>query len=344
MWSMRETIDKWMQEGRAIGIATVISTIGTSPRGVGSKLATTTTGGLTGSVSAGGCVDGAVVEETLRAVKKGRPRRISFGVSDDTAWNVGLSCGGEIQLLVEPFSAWEPIYAPLVDCMPARRAACVVSVIDGPDEMLNHKLLVVDGGEVVGSLDAGEHSEAVLKKAREMLSAEKGEIFEAAEGLRLFIDVYRPQPRLVVVGGGHISEYMVEFGRALGFYTVLVDPREGFANRERFPNVDELINAWPDRALESLALSRDDYVAVMTHDPKLDDPALKVALPGPAKYVGALGSRKTAEKRRKRLLDAGMPEEVLDRLHAPIGIKFGGSQPPEIALSVIAQVVKVLHE
>jgi xanthine dehydrogenase accessory factor len=164
------------------------------------------------------------------------------------------------------------------------------------------------------------------------------------EEVEIFFDVYRPAPRLIIVGAVHIASDLIRFARPLGYRTYLVDPRTAFATEERFPHVDELMPRWPDEALPDIGLSNDTAVVVVTHDPKLDDPALLLALPSPAFYVGALGSPKTHARRVERLLAAGVSQAQIDRLHAPIGLNIGGKTPAEIALSIMAQIVAVRNQ
>jgi xanthine dehydrogenase accessory factor len=186
---------------------------------------------------------------------------------------------------------------------------------------------------VEGGIDA-----AALAEARSALQA--GLSRRVASGEReLFVDVVRPAPRLVIVGGVHIAIVLVTLAKTLGFRTVLVDPREAFGNAKRFPHADEIVNDWPDAALARIAPDSSTAVAVLTHDPKLDDPALLAALPSRAFYVGALGSRRTQEKRRQRLVEAGVTPEVLGRLHGPIGLPLGGRSPEEIAVAILAEIV-----
>jgi len=323
-------IDRWRAAGDPVAIATVVETWGSAPRQAGAKMALTADGKIAGSVS-GGCVETAVVEAGRKVLASGRPQLLHYGVSDDTAWSVGLACGGSIDVFVEPLAP--EICEPLRDAVATHRAAAVATVILGPEGLFGRKLLLVEGGASVGELP-----EEARSAAQAALSAGASRRAPIPDG-EIFIDVLRPPPRLVVVGGVHIAIPLVSLAKTLGFQTILVDPREAFGNSARFPNVDRIVTAWPDRALSEIGLDSSTAVAVLTHDPKLDDPALMTALPSPAFYVGALGSSRTQEKRRGRLVAAGLPEEVVSRLYAPIGLDLGGRSPEEIALSVMAQIV-----
>ena len=274
---------------------------------------------------------GAVVEAGVEVLASGKARLLHFGVSDDTAWSVGLACGGSIDVFVEPLSA--AVFEPLRDALRGERSAAAATLIRGPEGRIGAKLAVFADGATAGAID-----DAALAAARAALAG--GPAGRIALGdSEIFVEVLLPSPRLIVVGGVHIAIPLVTFAKALGFRAILVDPRESFGNAKRFPHADEIVSEWPDRALAKLALNASTAVAVLTHDPKLDDPALIAALRSPAFYVGALGSRRTHEKRRARLLADGMTEEELARLRAPIGLDLGGRSPEEIALAVVAQIV-----
>jgi xanthine dehydrogenase accessory factor len=323
-------IERWQAESAAIALATVVETWGSAPRAAGGKMALTADGRIAGSVS-GGCVENAVIEAGTEVLRSGKARLLHFGVSNDEAWSVGLACGGAIDVFVEPLST--VLFASLRDALRAQRPAATATLIRGPEGKVGAKLAVFADGTTAGAIDG-----AALAAARAALSG--GPAGRIALGdSEIFVDVLLPSPRLIIIGGVHIAIPLVTFARALGFRAILVDPRESFGNVQRFPHADEILSEWPDRALAALAPDVSTAIAVLTHDPKLDDPALVAALRSPAFYVGALGSRRTQEKRRARLLDAGMTEAELARLHAPIGLELGGRSPEEIAVAVVAQMV-----
>ncbi len=323
-------IELWRTEGRRVALATVVQTWGSAPRPAGGKMALTADGKIAGSVS-GGCVENAVVEAGKQTLATGTPRLLRFGVADDTAWSVGLACGGSIDVFVEPLA--NDLFGPIRDAIRAEQGVAVATVIGGAEGRIGLKLVAFEGGATLGAID-----DAALGAARTALSEGASRRVVAGEE-EIFVDVIAPAARLVIVGGVHIAVALVALARTLGFRTILVDPRESFANPQRFPHADEIVADWPDRALASLAVNSATAIAVLTHDPKLDDPALTAALVSPAFYVGALGSRRTQEKRHKRLLAAGVSEEALSRLYAPIGLDLGGRSPEEIALSIMAQIV-----
>ena len=329
---MIEDVDRWRAGGEKVALATVVSTWGSAPRRAGAKMAISAGGGLSGSVS-GGCIEGAVAEEAQAALRDGRPRLLRFGVADETAWAVGLACGGSIEVFVAPLD--EALYGAQREALRADRAVAVATVIAG--DGLGRAALFYPDGQTLGSL-----GDVIDGPAREAARAalRDGQCQRHALGdAVVFVEPLLPPPTLVIVGGVHIGVALVSLARTLGYRTVVVDPRRAFGNAARFGHADRLVDAWPDDALRALGLSPSTAVAVLSHDPKLDDPALLVALRSPAFYVGALGSAKTQAKRRARLQEAGLSEAELRRLHGPIGLPLGGRTPEEIALAVMAQIV-----
>ena len=300
-------------------------------------MAVTDDGRVAGSVS-GGCVEGAVVEIAQRVIRTGEGEQARFGIADETAWAVGLACGGSIDVAVEPFDP--ATFDAVTSALSTGQSVATVTALGSKP---TRRTVIVDGGESSGSLgDAA--ADRWAREAAALGFADGKSRRVAAPGdpvTEIFVDVATPPPTLVIVGGVHIAVALDALARSVGYRTIVVDPRAAFGSAERFPHVDQLIGEWPDDALRGLRLSSMTAVAVLTHDPKLDDPALFVALRSRAFYVGALGSRKTQEKRRARLLEAGITPAEFDRLRAPIGIDLGGRSPEEIALSVLAQIVAV---
>jgi xanthine dehydrogenase accessory factor len=328
-------LDHWREENKSIALATVIQTWGSSPRRAGAKMAITPEGGITGSVS-GGCVEGAVFEEGVESLRKNQPKLLHFGVADETAWEVGLACGGSIDIFVKPLET--DLFISLRSTLVEEKSAVLMTVVKGSNEILGREMLVHENGEVVGMIN-DDLNEQTLKLAKETLA--KGESRRAmlSEDVEIFLEAILPPPTLIAVGGVHITIALMALAKTLGYRTVVVDPRTVFGSEERFPNVDRLIPLWPQEAFQQIPITRSTAVAMLTHDPKLDDPALKIALPSPAFYVGALGSKTTQAKRRQRLLDDGITEEQMNRLHAPIGLEIGAGTPEEIAMSIMAEVV-----
>jgi xanthine dehydrogenase accessory factor len=336
-------IDRWLVKHEKIGIATVVQTWGSSPRGVGARMAFTASGKISGSVS-GGCVEGAVVEAGLESLRTGRPQYLHFGVSDESAWNVGLACGGQVDVFVRPLE--ESAFSLLSQKLLGGQTFATATIVRGPDRLLGLELYISGERRGPASIPPGL-DEVILQKARQVLLGGLSQIIRLKtaenEEIDVFVEVVSPQPVLVMVGGVHIAIALAELARTMGFRTVVVDPRRSFGSAERFPQVDQLIQAWPDEAFARLELNQKTAVAVLTHDPKIDDPALQIVLSSPAFYVGALGSSTTQAKRRARLLQSGLSETKLSRLHGPIGLKLGGQTPQEIALAIMAEIVAVQH-
>ena len=329
-------LDSWrVGDNKSIALATVVQTWGSSPRRAGAKMALTPEGKITGSVS-GGCVEGAVFEEGVEALKSNRPKLLHFGVADETAWEVGLACGGSIDIFVKPLDS--ELFKSLHSVLTEEQSAALVTVVKGPDEILGREMLVQENGSVAGTL-RDDLNEQTLNLAKETLAGGESRRLMLNEGIEVFMEVILPPPVLIAVGGVHITIALMALAKTLGYRTVVVDPRTAFGNETRFPNVDRLIPLWPQEAFQKIPITRSTAIAMLTHDPKLDDPALKIALPSPAFYVGALGSKTTQAKRRQRLLDEGLSEEQLNRLHGPIGLEIGAGTPEEIAISIMAEIV-----
>jgi xanthine dehydrogenase accessory factor len=340
---MRDVLDKldqWRESVQELAVTTVVETWGSAPRPVGSKMIITLTGGIAGSVSAG-CVEGAVIQEAQSVIKSGNPRLIEFGVADETAWEVGLACGGKIKVFIEPGSALDSIYYNLKGDLISGKTFVVVTILEGGIDTINRKMLIQSDGKIVGDLVLPEDAEFIKDKALEFLENGNSGILTIPDGTKVFVESFPLPPKLIIIGGGHLSVPLITIANAAGFETILIDPRDAFANRERFPHADTLIRQWPDEAIGNLTIDRSAFIVVLTHDPKLDDPTLLLALKSNARYVGALGSRRTNQKRLQRLRKSGLTEEQLSLLHAPIGLDLGGRSQSEIAISIMAEIIQV---
>lgn len=340
-----DDIDRWQSEDESVAIATVVETWGSAPRGVGAKMALTAEGQISGSVS-GGCVEGAVFEAGTEVLKSGQPQLLHFGVADDTAWDVGLACGGTINVFVERLDP--AVYGLQHRFLDEEESFATVTVIGGPVDMIGKKLVLQSDGQFFGGINPEVDGLAAAAGRASLLNRQSSRVdIEAPEAsskaLELFIEIQAPSPTLVMIGGVHIAVALTSIAKALGFRTIVVDPRRAFGSKDRFPHVDELIQAWPDEAFEQVKLTSSTAVASLTHDPKIDDPALTFSLASPAFYIGALGSKKTHTKRRKRLLEAGMPEERFNLIMSPIGLDIGAQTPEEIATSIMAEIVAARH-
>lgn len=329
-----QDIDRWQETDEGpVAVATVVETWGSAPRKAGAKMAMTAGGQISGSVS-GGCVEGAVVEAGTEALSNGRSQLLHFGVADETAWEVGLACGGTIDVFVEPLDG--ATYAFIRDLVAKDRAGASITVIKGPDALVGRKLTLARDGGQIGTL--GDDLDAVVRDF--VKTARKSQRVHLGDDVELFVDMFLPAPTLVMVGGVHIAVALTRYAKMLGYRTLVVDPRRAFGSVERFPDVDTLHQLWPQKAFEQIEVTPETAVALLTHDPKIDDPALKVVLDSPAFYIGALGSSRTHAKRVKRLEKMGFTADQIARIHAPIGLDIGAVNPEEIALAVMAEIVK----
>lgn len=327
-------VDQWQSEANEpIAIATVVQTWGSAPRKAGAKMAVRPDGAMSGSVS-GGCVEGAVFAEAVGTLDTRAPKLLHFGVADETAWEVGLACGGIIEVFVEPLD--EAIYQFHRNLIEQNEAGAVITIIRGPEEVLGRKLAVSRDGKRLGTLSDDLDAQASAVE----VELQRPSRVQLTDAIELFIDTVRPAPTLVMVGGVHIAIALTNYAKVLGFNTIVVDPRRAFGSEQRFPHVDKLIQAWPKKAFADIRLTPETAVALLTHDPKIDDPALEVILGSSAFYIGALGSNKTHAKRVARLQEKGFSAEQIASIHAPIGLDINAQTPEEIALSVMAEIVK----
>jgi xanthine dehydrogenase accessory factor len=334
-------IERWRQAGNPIAVATIVQVYGSALRPLGSKMACTSAGDIAGSVS-GGCIEGAVYEEAQKVIKRGRPKLLEYGVADESAWEIGLACGGTIQVWVESLAP--EIYATLKQCLETGQLVALATIIAGPG--IENKLFIWPDGMTQGELGSADLTEQVVRYAADRLASHdpgRATFDSAGEPVDVFVEVFPPLPRLIIVGAVHIAIPLVTFSKTLGFRTIVVDARSAFATRERFPHADELIVEWPSTAMEKLGLDEATYVVIVTHDDKLDVPALQAALAGPARYIGILGSTTTYAKRVQALRQSGITDEQLMRIHAPVGLDVGAVGPDEIAFSIMAEVVAVRH-
>lgn len=312
----------WHRQGRGAALATVVETWGSAPRQAGSQLAVSGTGEIMGSVS-GGCVEGAVVTEAIEAMADGRNRLLTFGVADETAFSVGLACGGTIRVLVEPVGGAQGLPETMLADLVAARAsrqprAYGVNLSDWSRRLMS----------------PAEAPEPVLRRLRLDRSG--------LEEDGTFIAIHNPPLRLIVVGAVHIAQALLPMARIAGFDPTLIDPRDAFGSGARFPG-ETILHDWPDEALAALAPDSRTAVVTLTHDSKLDDPAILAALASECFYLGCLGSTRTHAKRLERLQAAGVGADRVARIRAPVGLDIGAATPAEIAVSVLAQIVETLR-
>jgi xanthine dehydrogenase accessory factor len=310
-------LDRWHGRGERVAFARVVATRRSAPRPVGAKLAVSEGGELAGSVS-GGCVENEVYEAARDVLRGGPPRLLTYGISDDLALSVGLPCGGEIDVWVD---------------QPERDELEELAAIAREDR---HAVLLIDledGSRRLVRQGDGEQTD-------ELIRAGQSRIVELG-GRHLFADVFGPPPRLFVYGAVDTAEALCAAAKALGWRTIVADARAKFATPERIPSADELLVAWPEEALAAVQPDHAAAIVVLTHDDKFDVPLLVGALSGEAFYVGALGSRRNQERRRGRLLEAGVDESALDRISGPAGLDIGAHSPAETAVSILAEIMAV---
>ena len=313
----------WHRAGTGAALATVIETWGSAPRQAGSQLAISGAGEMLGSVS-GGCVEGAVITEALDALQDRKSRVLTFGVSDETAFAAGLACGGTIRVLVEPVGDGpealpEPMLAAITE---ARAAARAIAVATTPETWTRQ--LLIPGQDPAADARFRSDRSGMEEDGR-------------------FLAIHNPPLRLIVIGAVHIAQPLLQIARTCGYAPTLIDPRAAFGSADRFPG-ETILDDWPDEALEKVKPDARSAIVTLTHDPKLDDPAIRFALTSEAFYLGCLGSTRTHAKRVDRLTGAGFTPDQIARIHAPVGLDIGAKTPAEIAVSVMAQITETLRK
>ena len=354
MRELLETLDAWEAEGARVGRAVVIRTFGSAPRPEGAVLATTDDGRIAGSVS-GGCVEGAAAEEIQRARETGSSRVIRYGISDEQAWDVGLACGGTIDVLVEPAVPAAAVDAARNAGAASPHGSVVITELPPDSPPAAHgdhrtgagapppnRMRLSADGSLEGTLGTPEADAALREAALDALNRGTARTVEV-DGRQCFLEVFPVRPRLVIVGATEIARALVAIAGSMGYERVVIDARPAFAARARFPDVERLLSDWPDEAFEAIDLGPNDAVAILSHDPKFDEPAIAEAIRRGARYVGAIGSRKTQADRRARLRDAGLSDAEIASVHGPIGLDLGGKAPAETALAIMAEIVAVRY-
>jgi xanthine dehydrogenase accessory factor len=370
MRDIARDLSSWSESGKRFAVATIVRTWNSAPRRPGASMAVAEDGEVVGSVS-GGCVEGAVYELAREVLDSGEPAVVSYGVSDDDALAVGLTCGGTMQILVRPAGAGhfeglprvlEAIAAghPVAVATPLRKAASAEPedelerpttvgspLSDGADNPTSTSLeLVITSTGVEGTFGDAVLDAAVTDRARELLALGLTAVIsveqpgsEQSDRIDLFVESFAPPPRLLVFGAIDFASSVARIGKFLGYHVTVCDARPVFATRSRFPDADELVVSWPHRYLENTVVDENTVICVLTHDPKFDLPLLELALRSPARYIGAMGSRRTHEDRIRRLREAGLRETELARLASPIGLDLGAETPEETAVAIMAELI-----
>ena len=323
-----EQLEKWRASGEPLAIARVVSTWRSSPRPAGSAMVVTASGDMMGSVS-GGCVEKAVVARARKVLETGESALVKYGVADEDAWEVGLSCGGALSVFIQPFfgnDTWEAIQT----AGDAKAGRILLTKLDHTGE--NN---LIDPDQEAAAFPEGlqEDSQQLYRKGRNGLLA----VGEA----QYFQQSLPPKPKMILIGSAHISSELTGLAHLYGFDTMLIDPRDTFAKKTHFESKPGSVHVnWPHEVLPDVTLDKDTYIVILSHDPKIDDEALKLVLRSPVRYIGALGSSRTHAKRVARLESYGFTSEEINRIAAPIGVDIRSQSAAEIALSIMAQVIR----
>jgi len=326
-----ETCRRWETEGKQVAAATVVAVTGSTPRREGARLLVSAVGDTWGSVS-NGCVEGDVAAHAAEVLRTGRPHLAAYGITDEFAFNVGLSCGGSVEVFIE---RWTGLPERLAGGPGEGFVGALATVLGGPGEGA-HGLFDRERGWVAGDLPTSL-AERLVSEAVAAVDAERSHLVTAGES-RVFLEAVVPAPRLLLFGAGHTAEALTALAAAAGFRVMVCDPRPALAVPERYPAAEVLVG-WPDQLVPTLAPDRRTYVVVLAHDPKIEVPLLPLLLATPACYIGVLGSRKTQAARVARLRAEGWPAGQVARLHGPVGLDIGAVTPEEVAVSIVAEMV-----
>ncbi len=324
----------WLGEGRRVALATVVGTWGSSPCPAGSQLVVAGDGQFAGSVS-GGCVESAVIETAQKVITSGTPELLEFGVTNERAWEVGLACGGTVRIHVQALAGAAGMPRDVLERILTAQAAGAPVVLLTNLPGGSQRLVSLDdpAGWGVSELESAAVRAAAKSNRSSVFAADSGDVF---------IQVFNPAPRVIIIGAVHIAQQLAAQAQACDYGVTVVDPRTAFAAAERFPGLS-LRTDWPDQAMTALRPDRRTAVVALSHDPKLDDPALAAALRSEAFYIGALGSRKNQAARLARLREQGFTDSDLKRIHGPVGLNINASSPAEIAISIMAEIIKTLR-
>jgi len=322
-----EQLENWLASSKSLAIARVVKTWRSSPRPAGSALIVSEDGEMMGSVS-GGCVENAVVAQALKVIESGKSILVDYGVANEDAWEVGLSCGGALSVFIQPFFE-KDLWLDILEADKAQEGRILLTSLD------------TDGSNQLLTPDADGFPSGFKDQCLKLYNTRQHGILEVG-GTQFFQHSLPAKPRMIMIGSAHISSELTGLAHQYGFETVLIDPRDTFAKKTHFESKPGAVHVnWPQEVLPDYQVGKDDYIVILSHDPKIDDEALKLVLKSDAAYIGALGSRKTHAKRVARLQGFGFTDEEIGRIDAPIGMDIAANSAAEIALSILSQVVKV---
>jgi len=336
MAELFDHIDELRRSPGKVAVATLVNTRGTTPRKEGAKMLVGEGGSVLGSVTIGGCVDAQVIEQSEDVLSTQRPRLLELNLGDEEAWEIGLTCGGTIEVFVEPLAGGDYLDRVRAHTNKGGRAA-IVTRLDGP---VGAKILVLDDGEVVGTLGDKALDESFTREAREAIAAGSSRTL-LLDNVRAFVEVFAPPALLLIVGANHVAMPLTALAKVLGYRTAVLDGRPRFATKERFPDVDEVKIGIPSELVSDYPLAPSTALVLTAHDYKYDIPVLHKALATEVGYIGMLGSARRGAAILKLLAEAGESETALKRIRVPIGLDIGARAAPEIALAVMAEIQAV---
>jgi len=332
-----EIWNRWTSAGETVAMATVVKVAGSAPRPEGSRFLVSSSGEMAGSVS-GGCVENDVFLHATRVLEGGEPSLVTYGIADEEAFEVGLSCGGTIQVFIEPMMG--EVSSAVHDLLVGARPGSLATVVDGPGAGTG-ALLDEGGGVIAGSLPDGIVADVGADAVR--LADVEHAVTLGYGDHEVFIETLAPSPSLIIWGADEVAVSLAEMARRLGYRVTVCDPRPAFAVPERFPAAERVVVGWPGDVADQVPIDARTYVVSLTHDTRVEGPLLPLLLGSPARYIGAMGSRRTHAKRVERLAAEGWEPEALDRIHGPVGLDIGAERPAEVAVSIMAEMIQARY-
>jgi len=333
---------EWLDQKKSCALATVIWKQGSALRGVGARMGISSEMEIAGSIS-GGCVEGAVVQEALKVSRSGEISIMDFGISDETAWSVGLACGGSIKVLIQPIKESgngmdRGLIKKILHLIETRQLFLLATVLSGKHQ--GDTVIVTANSQIIPDRTLNWWTN---ERDKELLNLHVPEFSEVKKikSKEIFLSRFSPEPRLVIIGAGHLTQCLVDIAKPCSFYIIVIDPRKIFTEAERLPGADELLKEWPQEALKQIQLVPNDFLLLLSHDDKLDLPALSIALDNLVRYIGMLSSQRTRKKRLETMAAEGYSPQQLRSVRAPVGLDIGAQSPQEIAVSILAELISV---